>query len=152
MGLGLDGKSALVTGGGSGIGLGCAKRLLAEGAAVTICGRSQERLDADSSYRSHINETLAPEGLSYSPEGFDNKNFLWVLAEDYGFDNLRKQVENIHRRLHSIKSVQAMTHVAWLRSTNAPNPMRYHAKGTKLLLDTKASSPRITTSAETNRS
>ena len=36
--------SALVTGGGSGIGLGCAARLLADGAAVTICGRSEERL------------------------------------------------------------------------------------------------------------
>jgi NAD(P)-dependent dehydrogenase (short-subunit alcohol dehydrogenase family) len=46
MGLGLDGKGALVTGGGSGIGLGCARRLAAEGAVVTICGRSQERLDA----------------------------------------------------------------------------------------------------------
>jgi NAD(P)-dependent dehydrogenase (short-subunit alcohol dehydrogenase family) len=46
MGLGLDGKGALVTGGGSGIGLGCAQRLAAEGAVVTICGRSQERLDA----------------------------------------------------------------------------------------------------------
>jgi NAD(P)-dependent dehydrogenase (short-subunit alcohol dehydrogenase family) len=45
MGYGLDGKGALVTGGGSGIGLGCARRLVAEGAVVTICGRSQERLD-----------------------------------------------------------------------------------------------------------
>ena len=46
MGLGLDGKGALVTGGGSGIGFGCARRLAAEGAVVTICGRSQERLEA----------------------------------------------------------------------------------------------------------
>ena len=45
MGYGLDGKGALVTGGGSGIGLGCARRLAAEGAVVTICGRSLERLD-----------------------------------------------------------------------------------------------------------
>lgn len=42
----LDGYGALVTGGGSGIGLAAAKRLKADGAVVTICGRSQERLDA----------------------------------------------------------------------------------------------------------
>lgn len=46
MGFGLEGKAVLVTGGGSGIGLGCARRLAAEGAVVTICGRSRERLDA----------------------------------------------------------------------------------------------------------
>ena len=42
----LDGFGALVTGGGSGIGLAAAKRLAADGAVVTICGRSKERLDA----------------------------------------------------------------------------------------------------------
>jgi NAD(P)-dependent dehydrogenase (short-subunit alcohol dehydrogenase family) len=42
----LDGYGALVTGGGSGIGLAAAKRLKADGAVVTICGRSQERLEA----------------------------------------------------------------------------------------------------------
>ena len=42
----LDGQGALVTGGGSGIGLAAAKRLAADGAVVTICGRSKERLDA----------------------------------------------------------------------------------------------------------
>ena len=41
---GLEGMAALVTGGGSGIGLGCAVRLAADGAHVTICGRSEERL------------------------------------------------------------------------------------------------------------
>jgi NAD(P)-dependent dehydrogenase (short-subunit alcohol dehydrogenase family) len=41
----LDGYGALVTGGGSGIGLAVAKRLKADGAMVTICGRSKERLD-----------------------------------------------------------------------------------------------------------
>jgi NAD(P)-dependent dehydrogenase (short-subunit alcohol dehydrogenase family) len=40
----LDGTAALVTGGGSGIGLGCAVRLAEQGAAVTICGRTEERL------------------------------------------------------------------------------------------------------------
>lgn len=42
----LKGRAALVTGGGSGIGLACARSLLANGAAVTICGRSEERLEA----------------------------------------------------------------------------------------------------------
>src|SRR5918994_7879390 len=42
----LAGTSALVTGGGSGIGLACAQRLAADGASVTICGRSEDRLRA----------------------------------------------------------------------------------------------------------
>ena len=42
----LDGYSALVTGGGSGIGLASARRLAADGATVTICGRTEARLRA----------------------------------------------------------------------------------------------------------
>jgi NAD(P)-dependent dehydrogenase (short-subunit alcohol dehydrogenase family) len=41
---GFVGTSALVTGGGSGIGLACAQRLAADGASVAICGRSEDRL------------------------------------------------------------------------------------------------------------
>jgi NAD(P)-dependent dehydrogenase (short-subunit alcohol dehydrogenase family) len=42
----LAGFAALVTGGGSGIGLQCAERLAADGASVTLAGRSPERLAA----------------------------------------------------------------------------------------------------------
>ena len=43
---GLEGFAALVTGGGSGIGLGCARRLVVDGASVTIVGRTEDRLAA----------------------------------------------------------------------------------------------------------
>ncbi|MHC0430274.1 SDR family NAD(P)-dependent oxidoreductase [Streptomyces sp. O3] len=40
-----DGKTVLITGGGSGIGLATARRLLDDGANVVLVGRSAERLD-----------------------------------------------------------------------------------------------------------
>jgi NAD(P)-dependent dehydrogenase (short-subunit alcohol dehydrogenase family) len=42
----LNGKTALVTGGTSGIGLASARRLAAEGATVFVTGRDQAKLDA----------------------------------------------------------------------------------------------------------
>ena len=57
---GLEGFNVLVTGGGSGIGLGCARRFVADGANVTICGRTEERLvEAAASLR-----TGAPTGVA----------------------------------------------------------------------------------------
>jgi NAD(P)-dependent dehydrogenase (short-subunit alcohol dehydrogenase family) len=41
----LEGKTALVNGGGSGIGLAAAQRLAAEGAHVFLTGRNQETVD-----------------------------------------------------------------------------------------------------------
>jgi succinate dehydrogenase / fumarate reductase, cytochrome b subunit len=54
----------------------------------------QQRLDADSAYRAHINEVLAGEGIEYvkGKDGFANKNFLWVLVEDYGVEQLKSKV------------------------------------------------------------
>lgn len=42
----VDGKTALVTGGNSGIGLAAAQRLAAEGAHVFLTGRNQDTIDA----------------------------------------------------------------------------------------------------------
>jgi NAD(P)-dependent dehydrogenase (short-subunit alcohol dehydrogenase family) len=42
---GLEGKAVLVTGGGTGIGRACAAACAADGAAVTICGRTESKLE-----------------------------------------------------------------------------------------------------------
>jgi NAD(P)-dependent dehydrogenase (short-subunit alcohol dehydrogenase family) len=42
---GLEGKAVLVTGGGTGIGRACAAQLAADGAAVTIVGRTESKLE-----------------------------------------------------------------------------------------------------------
>jgi succinate dehydrogenase / fumarate reductase cytochrome b subunit len=57
--------------------------------AQTEC---QERLDANSEYRDHVNGTLAEHGLNYE-KGLVNKNFLWVLVEELGLENLRSMVK-----------------------------------------------------------
>src|SRR4029077_287041 len=53
---------------------------------------SQERLDANTEYRDHVNGTLAAEGLSYE-KGLTNKNFLWLLVEEIGLDALKAKVK-----------------------------------------------------------
>ena len=52
----------------------------------------QERLDANTQYRAHVNETLSAEGLAYE-KGITNKNLLWLLVEDFGLDELRSRVK-----------------------------------------------------------
>ena len=56
---GVKGYGVLVTGGGTGIGHACAAALAADGAAVTICGRTESKL-ADSAER--ISEAAANGG------------------------------------------------------------------------------------------
>ncbi len=51
----------------------------------------QERLDANADYRAHVNETLSAEGLTYE-KGITNKNFLWLLVEEIGLEELRSRV------------------------------------------------------------
>ena len=62
----------------------------------------QQRLDADAAYRAHINDALSSEGLEYvaGKDGFTNKNFLWLLVEDYGLEQLR---ENVVRPLAGLR-------------------------------------------------
>ncbi|MGB6059068.1 MAG: SDR family oxidoreductase [Microthrixaceae bacterium] len=57
----LPGTAALITGGGSGIGLECARRLRNDGCAVTISGRTEERL-------AQAVDTLNSDGASGLPD------------------------------------------------------------------------------------
>jgi succinate dehydrogenase / fumarate reductase cytochrome b subunit len=52
----------------------------------------QERLDANGDYREQVNSNLSDQGLRYE-KGLTNKNFLWLLVEDLGLDELRSRVK-----------------------------------------------------------
>ncbi len=54
---------------------------------------SQERLDASAEYRGQVNETLATYDLNYESGALANKNFLWVLVEELGLDELKSRVK-----------------------------------------------------------
>jgi succinate dehydrogenase / fumarate reductase, cytochrome b subunit len=78
-----------------------AQKEIADGAELmmNICStcqgsqnECQERLDGNSDYRAHINETLAPEGLTYE-RGISNKNFLWLMVEEIGLDAIKAKVK-----------------------------------------------------------
>jgi len=65
MDLGLQGRRALVGGGGSGIGGGIASALAGEGAAVALIGRTRERIETEAARlggRAVVADLAAPEG------------------------------------------------------------------------------------------
>jgi NAD(P)-dependent dehydrogenase (short-subunit alcohol dehydrogenase family) len=66
---GISGRSALVTGGGSGIGFGAARRLAVDGAHVTICGRTEEKL------------RKAAEAIAADLDGTGGGSVHWVVAD-----------------------------------------------------------------------
>jgi len=72
---GIAGLSALVTGGGSGIGLGTATRLVRDGAHVTICGRTEERL------RTAVGVLEEAAAASSSTAGGDRGTAAYVVAD-----------------------------------------------------------------------
>jgi succinate dehydrogenase / fumarate reductase cytochrome b subunit len=51
----------------------------------------QERLDANTEYRRHINDVLAAESLRYE-RGLTNKHFLWLMVEEIGLEEIARRV------------------------------------------------------------
>ncbi len=71
---GIAGYTALVTGGGSGIGLGTATRLVSDGAHVTICGRTEDKLVA-------AVDTLAAVARESADKGGPTGSARYVVAD-----------------------------------------------------------------------
>jgi NAD(P)-dependent dehydrogenase (short-subunit alcohol dehydrogenase family) len=87
----LEGRTALVTGGGSGIGLGIAGCLGASGAKVAIASRSMERLEsAAATLRGAGIDTLPLEANVREPDSIRNA----VLATADGFGSVDILVNN----------------------------------------------------------
>lgn len=82
MDLGLKGKTVVVTGGSSGIGLACVKTLLAEGCRVAFCARGPERL----------NEVSAEMAATYGKDMMFSRA-VSVLEED-GMKRFAAEVED----------------------------------------------------------
>lgn len=102
----IDGKKAVITGGGSGLGLGIARVFVAAGANVVIIGRSEEKLreaqaqlGGHCSYRSFdvtnlqgipaLAESIGPVDILVNCAGVHLKKWAWEV-EDAEFANVLK--------------------------------------------------------------
>jgi len=72
----LAGQAALITGGGSGIGLASASALLVDGASVTLMGRNGDKLEAAASALREV----APPGASVATFAGDVTDEAQVIA------------------------------------------------------------------------
>jgi NAD(P)-dependent dehydrogenase (short-subunit alcohol dehydrogenase family) len=81
---GIAGWSALVTGGGTGIGLGAATRLVRDGAHVTICGRTEETLRsavASLEATASAASSVTGPGTNGVPAGVPGGSARYVVAD-----------------------------------------------------------------------
>jgi 3-oxoacyl-[acyl-carrier protein] reductase len=76
MDLGMDGRTALVTGASKGLGLGIAQALAAEGARVAMASRSRERIDAAA------NEVPGARAFVHDSVDLENSDRLVAAVED----------------------------------------------------------------------
>ncbi|MGC6464853.1 MAG: SDR family oxidoreductase [Akkermansiaceae bacterium] len=73
----LSGKTVIIAGGGSGVGLGCAQAFAEAGCKVTICGRNQEKL-----------EQVAGPGISTYACDISDRGQVSSLFEDLGVPDI----------------------------------------------------------------
>lgn len=120
----LDNKTAVITGGGTGIGRAIAKRFHDEGAFVTIAGRREEKLIESS-------RTISPEGervLTVPTDVTveeDIKNLLAVAAERTGAIDIL--VNNAGAMQFATLDAAPMSEWDLMMKTNAWGPWRLMA-------------------------
>src|SRR4051794_4168825 len=85
---GINGRTALVTGGGSGIGFASARRLARDGAHVTICGRTEEKL----------RHAAGEVGAGLDGDG----SIAWVVADVTVEDQIAAAVASASERTGSL--------------------------------------------------
>jgi NAD(P)-dependent dehydrogenase (short-subunit alcohol dehydrogenase family) len=96
----LEGTAALVTGGGSGIGLASARALLRDGATVTIAGRSEDRL-----------RTAAADLEQMAPP---NASVGWVVCDVAEEDQVVAAVRAAREPLGGLHMVVASAGTGWV--------------------------------------
>ena len=121
----LDGKIALVTGAGKGIGRGIALALASEGAAQVITSRTLENLEATAA-------AISDTGVSVMPVCGD-------IAEESHVLDVFNQIKRQHGRLHILVNnagafdggpIDQLSTAAWDRvvATNLPGPFPLHQR------------------------
>ncbi|MBI4305136.1 MAG: SDR family oxidoreductase [Chloroflexi bacterium] len=94
----LDGKVAIVTGGGSGIGRSAARMLAAEGATVVVSGRTKSKLDEV------VNEIKALGGQAAAKEGDIEKPAVCVELADWTLKTFGRVDILVNNAGHSSKA------------------------------------------------
>jgi NAD(P)-dependent dehydrogenase (short-subunit alcohol dehydrogenase family) len=119
MDLGLEGKACLVTGSTGGIGLETAKLLVAEGARVATCGRSDAPgIGEELHVRTDLSEPDAPARLVDAVT--DSLGGLDVLVNNVGFAIQARFLEVTDQEWEHMWQLNVMSYVRTIRAALPP--------------------------------
>ena len=107
MGKQLENKTALITGGGSGIGKSIAKRFVEEGASVMIMGRTESKL------KNTVNNILSSKNATYFvgdvSNAYDTDKSVEFMIKEYGKVDIIVQ----NAAIMPLKNLESITSEEW---------------------------------------